>query len=303
MSSKRILAFLVPAIVVAALAVALSGGTPSQARESSSPSTQPVQSQATNPTKVFECFRVDASSDQPGADAKATVRLVTENFGGKLVRVRKLVAMCELAYKFPPPPAGVPDEVFPPTDADVRVFACYQVQRGQDPNDPFVLATQNFGKDTVQVRASQQMCEEAAKIRTDAAGNTTTVGQPSGVVWQCFNLDKAKSINQKFRVVTNNFGRDDAFVVKGAQLCEEARKDRITASGEVTHSGEATGRVVECFRLESKLDPKAKVTLITKNFGAVDVLVRRATQMCEPGEKTPVYTLPNDPALDQPGDD
>lgn len=295
MQRSRILLFLVPIAVVATLVVVLSGGTPTQARESSGPATKPLASQAgANPTRVFECFRVDVANDQPGADPKAVVRLVTDNFGGKLVRVRKLVAMCELAYKFPPP-VGTPDEVFPPTDADVRVFACYQIQRGQDPNDPFALFTPNFQKDIVQVRTSQQMCEEATKTRADAAGNVKTLGSASGIVWQCFNLDKGKTINQKFRLVTNNFGRDDALVLRGSQLCEEARKDRLTATGEVTHSGQATGRVAECFRLESKLDPKAKVTLTTSNFGPVDVVVRRAVQMCEPGDKTPILTWPVDP--------
>jgi len=292
MQLTRTLAFLVPAAIVAALAVAISGGTSTQARESSAPTPPLVDAQTSPITEVFECFRVDPG-DQPGADPKVVVRLVTDNFGGKLVRVRKLVAMCELALKYTPV-AGQLDPP-PPADTQTRIYACYQIQRGQDPNDPFVLFTQNFQRDLVQVRTSQLMCEEAAKLRTDAAGNVTTVGQPTGNIWQCFNIDRAKPINQKFRLSTNNFGRNDALIIRGSQLCEEAMKLRLTATGTVVTSGEATGRVLECFRLETGLDPKAKVTLETKNFGRVDVVVRRAVLMCEPGEKTPVYTWPVDP--------
>lgn len=299
----RTLLIFIPAIAVATLAVALVNGRGTEARQDPPPTarTEEVAQAGANPTRVFECFRLDVNSDQYGADPKAVVRLVTDNFGGKLVRVRKLIAMCELALKYAPA-AGVSDPP-PPTDADTRIYACYQIQRGQDPNDPFVLFTQNFQNDLVQVRTSQVMCEEASKTRTNANGEVTTVGKPAGNIWQCFNLDKGKQINQKFRLSTNNFGRDDTLIIRGTQLCEDAMKLRLNADGTVVTSGKATGRVLECFRLESKLDPRAKVTLETNNFGRVDVTVRRAFQMCEPGEKTPVYIWPTDPTLEPPDEE
>lgn len=298
--NKQIIAWSAPLVAVAVLALSfIGGGRNSEARQTAPPPGVNDVSQATPPTRVWECFRVDAASDQAGADPKATVRLVTDNFGGKLVRVRKLVAMCELALKFPPPMPGVPDEVYPPKPDETHIYACYQIQKGQDPNDPYSLFTQNFQKDVVQVRTSQQMCEEASKTRVSENGETVTVGKPTGQVWQCFNLDKAKQINRKFRLVTHNFGRDDVLIARGTHLCEEAMKMRLNAAGEVVTSGEVTGRVVECFRLESKLDPKAKVTLTTNNFGSVNVVVRRAFQMCERADKTPIYVHPGDPT-DEP---
>ncbi len=210
--NKQIIAWSAPLVAVAVLALSfIGGGRNSEARQTAPPPGVNDVSQATPPIRVWECFRVDAASDQAGADPKATVRLVTDNFGGKLVRVRKLVAMCELALKFPPPMPGVPDEVYPPKPDETHIYACYQIQKGQDPNDPYSLFTQNFQKDVVQVRTSQQMCEEASKTRVSDNGETVTVGKPTGQVWQCFNLDKAKQINRKFRLVTHNFGRDDVY--------------------------------------------------------------------------------------------
>jgi hypothetical protein len=289
------------ASVVALVAILIVGGKSTQARETV-PQQSPVGGvgQATNPTSVFECFQVDPVKGQTAADPKAVVRLVTQNFGAKLVRVRKLVAMCELANKFPPPVPGLPDEVFPPDPATTRIFACYQIDRGNDPNDPYVLTTNNFGKDVVRVRVSKLMCEEASKTRITAAG-TITVGNPTGQIWQCFNLNNSKNNNGNFRLVTNNFGRDGALVLRGTQLCEEAMKQRLNADGTVVTSGDATGRVLECFRLESPLDPKANVTLTIRNFGNVEVTVRRAQTMCEPATKTPIFTFPDDND-DIPGD-
>ncbi len=278
-------------LAIAVLAIALAGGRTSQARETA-PLPAALEMDQAAPTRVFECFRVEVADNQPGGDPKAVVRLVTENFGGKLVRVRRLVAMCELAYKFPPPEPGH-DEIWPPDPASTRIFACYQIQRGNDPNDPFSLYTNNFGQDVVWVRASHLMCEEASKTRFDAAGQPVTVGKPTGQIWQCFTLNHSKNISSKKRLVTNNFGRDDVLVIRGVQLCEEAMKLR-KIGGQVITSGEATGKVLECFVQESKLDPKVKVTLNTQNFGDVDAVVRRAWTMCEPAEKEPLYELPND---------
>jgi len=278
-------------LAVALIAIALVGGKTTQARETAHQPSSVEVAQTTDPAEVFECFRLDVPQGQQGADPKVLVRLVTDNFGGKLVRVRRLVAMCELANKFPPPGLGIPDETWAPKST--RIFACYQIERGNDPNDPFILHTTNFGDDRVWVRASRLMCEEASKTRFDAAGQPSTVGDPTGQIWQCFNLNQSKNIFQKKRLVTNNFGRDDVLIIRGVQLCEEAMKLR-KIDGHIVESGEATGKVLECFAQESKLDPKVKVRLNTRNFGNVDAVVRRAWTMCEPAWKTPLYELPND---------
>jgi hypothetical protein len=203
--------------------------------------------------------------------------------------------MCELAFKVAPPTPGLPDETPPPPDPTVvRVLACYEIERGTDPNDPFVLDTANFREDPVWVRTSKLMCEEASKTRVLPTGEVVTVGQATGQPWQCFILRNAKDNNLPFRLVTNNFGRDNVFVLRGVNLCEDAMKLRQNADGTIVTSGEAVGRVMECFRIESKLDPRVRVTLTTRNFGPVDAEVRRAASMCEGAKKVPIYTFPED---------
>jgi hypothetical protein len=290
---------LVP-LALALLALTVFGGEDTQARQTAPPISAPPAIEQAAPTRVLECFNLNVPRNQPGGDPKAVVRLVTQNFGGDLVRVRRLALMCELALKVPVPVPGTPDETPPPPDpAAVRVLACYEIERGTDPNDPFVLSTRNFGRDIVWVRTSKLMCEEASKTRVLATGQVVTVGQPTGQPWQCFILRNAKNNNLPFRLVTNNFGRDDVFVLRGVNLCEDAMKLRQDAAGTIITSGEATGRVMECFRVESKLDPRVRVTLTTRNFGPVEAEVRRAASMCEDAEKISIYTFPDD--FDSPG--
>ena len=119
------------------------------------------------------------------------VRLVTQNFGGNLVRVRNLVMMCELAFKVSRCRARRPgaDTTPLPDPAQTRIFACYKLDRGDDPNDPYTLTTANFGTDKVIVRDSNLMCEERSKTRvkqpvTGGPPTTVVVGTPTGVVWQ-----------------------------------------------------------------------------------------------------------------------
>lgn len=242
------------------------------------------------PTQVFECFNA-----QRGPDAAATVRLITQNFGGDLVRVRNLVMMCELAFKVKPP-IGTTDVTPPlPDPASVRIFACYRLDRGDDPNDPYTLTTDNFGADKVTVRDSNVMCEEGSKtrVKTTTAGPpiTTVTGTPTGVVWQCFRIAGSKEGNAPFRLLTNNFGREDVRILRGVGMCEEAAKQRIDATGAIVESGKATGNVLECFAVRSSADPKAPVVLETKNFGKANTVIRQPVMMCEPGKKTPQFTF------------
>jgi hypothetical protein len=255
------------------------------------------------PTQVFECF-----SAQRGPDAAAVVRLITQNFGGDLVRVRNLVMMCELAFKVKPVPGTNPgaDPTPLPDPAQTRIFACYKLDRGDDPNDPFTLTTANFGTDKVIVRDSNLLCEEGSKTRvkqpvTGGPPTTVVVGTPTGVVWQCYRLADTQPNDQPFRLLTNNFGRDDVRIGRGVQMCEEAAKQRIDpATNTVVETGKATGNVVECFAVRSGTDPKAPVTLETKNFGKANTVIRRPLMMCEAAKKVPSFTFtgPENPRPD-----
>jgi hypothetical protein len=250
-----------------------------------SPPEPTVDAQAA-PTAVWQCYDV-----QRGDDPQEVVRLVTENFGGDRVRVRNLILMCELAFKVRPV-LGVPDPP-PPTDADTRILACYRLELGGDPNDPYQLDTANFGTDGVIVRQSQLMCEEASKTRvfTDPNGSTRTVttGQPTGQTWQCYTLRLGADPQLSFRLITNNFGRDDVEVRRSGLMCETSAKFKQDAAGNVLPFGEATGEVLQCFRLLDGADPNIRVTLGTANFGPDEILIRRSNSMCEAAEKEPVF--------------
>ena len=52
----------------------------------------------------------------------------------------------------------------------------------------------------------------------------------------------------------------------------------------------------ECFRLLEAPNQNVAATLITKNFGADEVRIRRANLMCEPAKKTILFDNPNEPA-------
>lgn len=281
----------IPIVALVLVALALSPLGISQASDYAVvPHGQPAPDSQTAPTPVYECYNV-----AEGQDVATVVRLVTKNFGADLVRVRNLVMMCEFAFKIPPPPAGIPDGTPPPSSTQTRIFACYRLDGGIDPADPYLLTTANFGTGVVQVRTSNLMCEEASKTRTlpgSVPPVQVTLGQPSGVVWQCYKLlQRTKSAGGSFRLITNNFGRDDVQIGGAVQMCEEAAKFRLDAAGNVIQSGEATGLVLECFRLGSGNTPNARVALTTRNFGKDDVTVGLATRMCEPATKQPLFTL------------
>jgi hypothetical protein len=257
-------------------------GSTSSAQRQVDPAGPGVVSDQTAPaTNVLECYNVDK-----GDSVNVSARLITKNFGGDLVAIRQLVMMCEESTKN----AVNSRDAVPPPLSDTRIYACYSLQRGGDPDDPYVIETKNFGKDGVVVRTSNLMCETASKTVTDAAGNSRTIGTPTGSVMQCFKLSSGDSPNQAFTLVNNNFGASTVKVGTGIQLCEEAQKDRLV-DGAVVSSGLANGFVRECFAIRGGDDPKAVVTLETKNFGKDEVVVRRAVTMCEGGEKTPVYIV------------
>jgi hypothetical protein len=212
------------------------------------------------------------------------VRLVTRNFGGDVVRVRQLALMCEFAYKFP---IDVdPSEVSAPSGQ--AVFACYRIQQGADPGEPYILGTENFGEDRIVVGQAVLMCEQAAKHVDNRSGPVPS----SPAVWQCFALKEGDDANAGKLLVTENFGRDRVVVRQDVLLCESAEKQRPQATGQIEITGAADGRVFACFRLREGDDPNKPVTLETKNFLRDEVSVRQALLMCEPAEKKPLYVLP-----------
>jgi hypothetical protein len=188
--------------------------------------------------------------------------------------------MCEFAFKFAPGTSAI----FPPDD--IRIFACYRIRGGTDVNDPYLLDTANFDPDRVIVRQGSLMCEEAVKITADG----DSLGTPTGQVWECYNLRQGDDPGKDFALVTNNFGPDRVRVGTAIRMCEDAEKHRPTAAGIVV-TGQATGAVLECYRLQEGDTINEEVLLITENFGTDQVVVRRATSMCERAEKTPLFDL------------
>jgi hypothetical protein len=222
--------------------------------------------------RVMECFLVDA-----GADPNVAVQLRTRNFGTDYVRVRGLAFMCEGARKTRGrlvigEPGG-------------HVFACYRIERGDDPDDPVVLDTTNFPADRVDVRRAGLMCESARKVR-----GTLVVGHAGEHVLECFGLALGANPSAAALLTTQNFGNDSVVVTTSVRMCEEATKTR----GGVT-IGAASGRVWQCYSLTGGLDPTAAATLTTQNFGADAVEVRVATQMCERAAKTPIAASATEP--------
>ena len=192
--------------------------------------------------------------------------------------------MCESAYKYRQ--LGPGEKPKPP--ALNAVLQCFRLQNGQDPNDPAILNTRNFGPNTVQIRTSRQMCESAAKLMNGA------VKSPGGTdIWQCFAITNGVTPNAQVILSTNNFGSHKAIVGKAVMMCESATKK--TSSGQVFNP-DHKGEVFQCFRLIETPILNVPAILITKNFLTDDVRIRRANLMCEPAEKTIIFHNPIEPA-------
>jgi hypothetical protein len=225
-----------------------------------------------------------------GDDEMATVRLSTKNFGSDLVRVRRMIRMCEESLKFPDDPAiPAPN---PPTDP--TILACHRLEKGNSPNDPYLLNTQNFGEDVVVVARSRLMCESATKRHI---GSTLTIGHTGAPIWQCYDVEGGHVVNEGHRYTNLNFRDSRAFVMQLVMLCEEAHKEKLDAAGNIVSVGEATGAVVACYTIESPQDPQAQVVLRTDNFGPDRVQIRRAVLLCERTPKIPIFDIDIDPTL------
>lgn len=100
-------------------------------------------------------------------------------------------------------------------------------------------------------------------------------------VLQCYTLKDGDAPGEFVTLTTNNFGDDEVLVQEAIIMCEEAIK-HPQGSDTPDKPGD---HVFECYRIEEGADPNQPVALVTDNFGSDEVVVRRATIMCEGAEK------------------
>ena len=180
------------------------------------PSPAPVPNQVT--TRVLECFALER-----GADLNDPYSLRTANFGLDSVMVHQASRLCEGALKSRQ--AVVSAAV--PAPAPV-VWQCWDIVSAKAfRQTPLYLTTRNFGLDQVVALKPDSLCEEAVKTRVNAAGvPSTTLGQPTGRVLECFTIE-AKTRNLPFFLRTRNFGLDTVRVGRGSLMCEPAVKQPL----------------------------------------------------------------------------
>ena len=279
---------------IAAKETALAALVPVEPVDQQVPPVPPITVPWARPA-IMECYSLN-----DGQDPNVNVRLTTNNFGGDLVGVRTLVRMCEQGIKIIET-AGAPPQTY--GEAGENVFACYKTTQGAQINDPFVLTTRNFGQDRVVVVEAIMLCESALKIRTNAAGQTTTFGT-LGHVLQCYSVRYGDDVNRVVAVKTNNFGVDKIVVRNLNMMCEEARKDRVFPTPvpnpqptdptmvQPAPYGTASGLVWACYTIREGDTVDIGVVLRTQNFGPDAVKVRRGVSMCEIARKTPLYQFP-----------
>jgi len=123
------------------------------------------------------------------------------------------------------------------------VYACYLVAEGRVSDDPFELFTTNFGPDDVRIENAVVMCESARKTLVDSPGIPPT-GHPGEHVLELFNIADGIIPAVTVTLETINFGQHPATVLEAVVMMEEAIK--MPPPPEPT-TGEATGRVWECF--------------------------------------------------------
>lgn len=172
-----------------------------------------------------------------------------------------------------------------PSQANWRVYECFKIERGADPDDAYTLTTRNFGTQRVLVDRATRMCEGAIKSRQTLPSNA--LPQPAPSVWECFDIVSGSFQQRSFWLQTRNFGREQVRVLKPHSLCEEARKIRLSSAGAPGQTiGQPTGRVLECFTIEA---PSRNVPyfLRTRNFGLDTVRIGRGNLLCEAAVKRP----------------
>lgn len=172
-----------------------------------------------------------------------------------------------------------------PSQANWRVYECFTIQRGANPDDPYTLTTRNFGTHRVIVNRATRMCEGAIKSRQTLPSDV--LPQPAPSVWECFDIVSGSFQQRSFWLQTRNFGREQVRVLKPHSLCEEARKIRLSSNGAAGQTiGQPTGRVLECFTIEAK-SRNVPYFLRTRNFGLDSVRIGRGNLLCEPAVKQP----------------
>ncbi len=123
---------------------------------------------------AWQCFKIDGH-----INPNLPMVLVTDNFGVDRVTVKRPVLMCESAIKYRRqlPPYGSVDEPGGGGVVTTRIIECFQVDA---PNRQFnaLLETRNFGRDEVQIRRANMLCEPGYKIRLFDADNGET---PTGL--------------------------------------------------------------------------------------------------------------------------
>jgi hypothetical protein len=233
--------------------------------------------------KAQVCYDVDQ-----GEDVKIDVVLDTKTYEKDEVQVRRLVMMCELStistFKIPMGPfLWIPHN--PPTVSDTSIFACYTLRGGDDAGMGAILKTPSFGEDKVIVGTSNLMCESAKKHVINPDGTKSTYGVGTNTIWQCFKIGNSDIAPLAASFANNNFGADVVTTGKGIELCEEGVKYR-EINGQIEVTGFANGVAHECFEVTGwQEDEKLPVVLETENFGRDEVVVRKATQICQLAEK------------------
>ena len=180
------------------------------------PAPKPTPNQVMD--RVLECFLLER-----GTDPNDPYTLRTKNFGLDTVMVHRATKMCEGAIKSRqtviaaavPKPAPI-------------IWECFDIVSPKGIKAKTVyLTTRNFGLDQVTVLKPDSLCEEAMKIRLNAAGTAgQTIGQPTGRVLECFTI-RAKTRNVPYFLRTRNFGLDTVRVGRGTLMCEPAVKQPL----------------------------------------------------------------------------
>ena len=223
-------------------------------------------------------FTWDASSSPPLTAADVAdllagdlyVNVHSDDFPGGEIR-------CQIPFKGS---AGDIGSLDPPV-----VFACYLINEGRVSDDPFELSTINFGPDQVRIEDAIVMCESARKTLVDSP-TIPPSGHPGGHVLELFNIADGMIPGVSVSLETSDFGRHPATILEAVAIMEEAIK---TPPSPEPPTGEASGRVWECFMQDAPSMAPVNVLLETANFPPEQVQVIRRLAMCEEARKSKTF--------------
>jgi hypothetical protein len=280
----------IPPILLGGFIVALfvaiqGGGSVGLAGQSDTRQVEYVVAQQAAPEPVnWECMAIVHGD---GLDGDPYV-LETLTFGFDWVVPHQADFFCETAVKTT---SSEPTQLPEP-----RIWVCYAIRRGADPDDPISLLTNNFtggdgdedggadeDGDQVFVRRSTHLCEEGSKTTFLRNGDVDQEfgNSESGIVYQCFTIEGGQDPSQVFWLHTANWGADDVRVRQSNMMCEPAVKYEESGGGTVAGAFPAEP-VMQCYRIEGGVRREnVPVRLETLNFDEDDVQMRSATRMCE----------------------